>query len=319
LVVDDDQVARRALARLLQVTGFDVAIATNGREALDMVVTEQPDIILLDVMMPGPSGFDICRALKHDPGTRLIPVVLLTGLESTDDRVKGIEAGADEFLSKPFEQVELMARVRALLRTKRFTDELEQAEAVLFALAKAVERRDVVTENHCERIAEYGVALGAQLGLGDDQLKALRRAGFLHDIGKVGIPDAILLKPGPLSRDEQVVMQEHPVIGERICQDLRTLRAVLPIIRHHHERFDGSGYPDGLVGDEIPLAARVIQVVDVFDALTDERPYKSAMGLTDAVEHLRGEVAKGWRDPVVFAAFEDMAREMFFEAHASGS
>ncbi len=283
--------------------------ADNGEGALAAFETDPPDVVLLDVMMPGVSGYDVCRRLKEDPRTRLIPVLLLTGLESTADRVKGMEAGADEFVSKPCDGVELVARVRNLLRTKWYTDELEEAETVLFALAKAVERRDSSTEDHCERIAHFAVDLGRVVGLPQPHLKALRRAGFLHDIGKVGIPDAVLLKPGPLSDTEREVMRQHPLIGERICRGLRSLRDVLPIIRHHHERLDGTGYPDGLRGHQIPLTARVLQIVDVFDALTAERPYKDPLSVDAALNRLAYEVREGWWDADVFHAFVPMLRE----------
>ncbi len=309
LVVDDDAAVRASLAKLLQSEGLEVATAGNGSGALEAIQQVRPDVVLLDVLMPDLSGYQVCHAIKSNPATRLIPVVLLTGLSATDDRVQGLEAGADDFITKPPDRIELLARVRSLVRMKRYTDELEQAESVLLALARSIEGKDPYTEGHCERLSRYASALGLRLGLSHDDTVALERAGVLHDIGKVAVPDAILLKEGPLSDDEWTVVREHPVTGEHICRPIRSFAPVLPIIRHHHEKFDGSGYPDGLSGDHIPLTARVLQVADVFDALTTHRPYRPAMSHEKAFETMREEVGRGWWDPNVFAALPDLVAE----------
>lgn len=308
LVVDDDSSLRSRLRRLLQSEGLEIATAKNGEDALDAVKRVKPDVVLLDVMMPGLDGFEVCRRLKGNAETRLVPVVLLTGLNKTKHRVRGIDAGADDFLTKPFERAELIARIRSLLKLKSYTDELEQAESVLFALARSIEGKDPYTEGHCERLAEYAGALGSFMGLPDEQVTALRRAGIVHDVGKVAVPDAILLKRGPLTAAEWAIIWEHPVVGEQICEGLKSFRLVLPIIRHHHERRDGTGYPDSLAGDQIPLTARVLQVVDVYDALTTDRPYRQAISPQSAIETLEAETQKGWRDPDVLAAFKDLVR-----------
>lgn len=314
LVVDDDVAIQSVLKRLLSAEGLQVVIASDGRDALKAIEELQPDLVLLDVLMPELDGFAVCRTLKSDPDTMLTPVVLLTALGAVDDRVRGIEAGADDFLSKPFERVELLARVRSLLRVKRYTDELERAESVLLALARSIEGKDPYTEGHCERLSAYGSELGRRLGLSEDHVKALELGGVVHDLGKIGVPDAILQKEGPLTPEELEVMREHPVIGERICQDLRSFRLVLPIIRHHHEKQDGSGYPDGLKGEEVPMTARTLQVVDVYDALTTERPYKPAFTSEKAFEIMDVETDKGWWDPQVVAEFRDMIRGPGFRA-----
>lgn len=303
LVVDDEPSALAGLARLLRIEGFEVAEASNGHAALALCGTFRPDLILLDIIMPGMDGFEVCRRVKAAPETRLTPVVLITGLSDTGDRIRGINAGADDFLSKPFDFNELMARSRSLLRLKQFTDELENAESVLFTLARSIEARDPYTRGHCERLSEMSALLGESLGLPEESLKALRRAGIVHDIGKVVIPDAILLKPGPLSAPEIDVMRKHPVIGERICAPLRTFRLVLPIIRHHHEKHDGSGYPDGLRGREIPLTAAILQLADVYDALTTDRPYRAAMPREVALQTMEQEASLGWWDRDLFARF----------------
>lgn len=287
--------------------GYEVLTAASGELALQSVARERPDLVLLDVSMPGIDGFEVCRRLKSDSRTRLIPIVLITALHATEDRVRGIEAGADDFLTKPPIVAELEARVRSLTRLKRYTDELDSAESVILTLGLTIESRDPSMQGHCERMARYAAALGARLGLDDDQLVALRRGAFLHDVGKVGIPDVILLKPGPLTPAEQAVMQQHPIIGHRLCGELRSLEDVRPIVRHHHERPDGTGYPDRLEGDSIPLLARVLNVVDGYDALTTERPYKAALSRAQAFRELREEAAKGWKFPALVEEFVAIA------------
>jgi cyclic di-GMP phosphodiesterase len=303
LIVDDFDANVRLLERLLRPQGHRVVAAGNGEDALQQVRAAQPDLVLMDVMMPKLNGFDACRRLKSDASTRLIPVVLLTALQDSDSRIRGLEAGADDFISKPYNAAELQARVRSLLRIKRYTDDLESAEAVILSLALTIEARDTTTDGHCQRLAAYAATLGRALGLGEDDIAALERGGFLHDIGKVGIPDAILLKPGRLTRDEHEAMKQHTTIGDRLCGGLRSLRTVRPIVRHHHERLDGSGYPDGLKGSEIPLLAQIISVVDVFDALTTDRPYRAALPHDAVFEELRREVAHGWRSGDLVDAF----------------
>jgi putative two-component system response regulator len=303
LVVDDNALNRQFLTDELVDEGYLVTDAEDGEEALAKVAAESPDLILLDIMMPKLDGYEVCRRLKSDDQTILIPVVMVTALKATEERIKGIEAGADDFLSKPYNRLELLTRVRSLLKLKRHTDELEHAETVLFSLALSVEAKDPYTNGHCDRLARYSVALGRKLGLPADQLKALHRGGILHDLGKIAVPESILLKPGPLTDAERAVMREHPAIGERICRPLKSLRLVLPIIRHHHERWDGSGYPDGLAGETIPLTARTLQVVDIYDAFTTERPYKPAYSQEKACALMCEETAKGWWDPRIIETF----------------
>jgi putative two-component system response regulator len=309
LIVDDETGARSGLSALLRREGFEVDEASDGASALTQCAASLPDLILLDIVMPGMDGFEVCRQLKASPEMRLTPVVLITGLSATEDRIKGINAGADDFLSKPIDFNELLARARSLLRLKQFTDELENAENVLFSLAYSIEARDPYTRGHCERLSEMSAQLGKNVGLPDDYIKALRRAGVVHDIGKVAVPDAILLKAGPLSKSELQVMHMHPIIGERICAPLRTFRLVLPIIRHHHEKHDGSGYPDRLRGTEIPLTAAILQLVDVYDALTTDRPYRAAIPRDLALHTMDQEANRGWWDRDLFVAFSEMVRE----------
>lgn len=309
LVVDDSLLDRELMKDELTGEGYQVSTAQDGEEALAKVAAEAPDLVLMDVIMPTLSGYEVCQRIKSDGRTILVPVVLITSLQATEERIRGIEAGADDFLAKPFNRQELLTRVRSLLKLKRHTDELENAETVLFSLALSVEAKDPYTTGHCDRLARYSVALGGKLGVSDEYLKALHRGGILHDLGKIGIPDAILLKPEPLTREERTTMQAHPVIGERICAPLKSLRLVLPVIRHHHERWDGSGYPDGLAGGTIPLTARILQVADLFDALTTQRPYKAAFTLDRSFALMREETARGWWDSRLVETFIDLVEE----------
>src|ERR1700690_366001 len=308
LVVDDESSARGALEVLLRREGFDVRDVHDGASALAECATFRPDLILLDILMPGLDGLEVCRRSKSTPETRLTPVVLITGLSATQDRIKGINAGADDFLSKPIDFSELLARTRSLLRLKQYTDELENAETVLFTLAESIEARDPYTRGHCERLAQMSSRLGERLGIEEEHIKALRWAGIVHDVGKVAVPDSILLKPGPLTPEEIVVMRKHSEVGERICAPLRSFRLVLPIIRHHHEKLDGSGYPDGLSGEEIPVTARVLQIVDVYDALTTDRPYRTAVASEIALSIMDEEANRGWWDRELFERFQEMIR-----------
>ena len=307
LIVDDQPVDRDLLAEVLQTEGYATATAEDGQVALDSFSRVRPDLVLVDAMMPHMNGYEVCKRLKHDPKTRLTPVVMVTSMSDTKDRVRGLKAGADDILAKPVDRTELLARVRSLLNQKAYTDELERAESVLCALALSIEGKDPYTEGHCERLSHYSVELGKRMGLPEEQLVALRRAGIVHDIGKVAVPDAVLLKPGRLTSQEMDIIRQHPIVGERICAPLNSFRGVLPIIRHHHEKLDGTGYPDGLRGEAIPLGARILTIVDVFDALTTERPYKSALSREDALQVMQDEVNRGWWDREIFDSFAAIA------------
>ncbi len=317
LVVDDERANVEVFSRLMIRLRYEVLTASDGVSALEFVARDRPDLVLLDVNMPGVDGFEVCRRLKNDPETRLIPIVLITGLTASEDRVRGIEAGADDFLTKPPVLAELEARVRSLTRLKRYTDELDSAESVILSLGLMIEARDSYTEGHCQRLARYATALGVRVGLDDDQLVALHRGGFLHDVGKVGIPDAVLLKPARLTPAEYVVMQQHTVIGHALCRELRSLEDVRPIIRHHHERMDGTGYPDGLKGEAIPLLARIVSIVDAYDAMTTERTYKRALNREAACRELRDETQLGWKSVDLVEAFVALVSEEPLEIASS--
>ncbi|MGO9127331.1 MAG: HD domain-containing phosphohydrolase [Terriglobales bacterium] len=302
--MDDNPDIMTLMQELLETQGYDVATVADAAQAEAEVRRQPPDLILSDVIMPGKSGYELCRDLKADPTTRLIPFVLITGLADREDKLRGIEAGADDFLNKPIFSEELFARVNSLLRLKEFTDELENAESVLCTLGLSVESRDPYTEGHCERLAESAANLGRHLGLDEASIVALRRGGYLHDLGKIAVPDEILKKGSNLTPEEWAVMKQHPITGENICRPLKSLRLVLPIIRNHHEHSDGSGYPDGMLKQEIPLLPRILQVVDVYDALSTARPYKPALGHEQAAFTMQKEAQSGLWD-------EELVREFF--------
>ena len=305
LIADDDEISARFLKRLLTSEGHHVSIVSSREDALAACASNPPDLVLIDLLAPQGHGFDVCRKLKDQPSTRLIPVVIVTSQSDRHDRLKGIDAGADDFVTKPFDSMELHARIRSLVKLKRYTDELESAEAVILGLGATIEARDPNTQGHCERLATYATTLGKSLGLDEADLGALERGGFLHDIGKIAVPDAVLLKDGKLDQQEARVMREHPLVGDALCSGLRSLNAVRPIVRHHHERLDGSGYPDGLRNAQVPLLAQIVSIVDVYDALTTERPYRNARPRDEAFAVLSDEASKGWRDRSLVDAFVD--------------
>jgi len=294
LVVDDYEPNRRGLGQLLEHDDYTVLTASNGRDALEIVARERPDLILLDVLMPGISGLEVCAQIKRNADTRLTPVVLISGAQERQTRLAGLDAGADDFLNKPVDAEELRTRVRSLMRLKGLTDDLESAESLFLTLGRIIEARDPCTEGHCDRLTDYATALGRELRLDRADLDALYRGAFLHDVGKIAIPDRVLLKKGKLTRKEYDLMKQHPAIGDDLCRTVRSFDAVRPIVRHHHERLDGRGYPDGLAGDRIPLLAQIVSIVDVFDALTTHRPYRKALATSTAYQMMRDDARGGW-------------------------
>ncbi len=316
LIVDDLEINRRLLKAMLKNTSYRFLEARGAEEAFRILARERIDLVVLDLMIPGMSGTEFCRQIKAERRTQLVPVLMMTSLQGVENEIHGIDSGADEYLTKPLHPALVRARVRAMLRNKASVDSLEEAETILFALAQAVESRDEYTAGHCERLATYSVAVGVTLGLSKPELVALHRGGFLHDIGKVAVPDRILHGTGKLSQEEWTIMKRHTIRGEEICQPMKSLAPVLPIIRSHHERWDGSGYPDGLAGEDIPLLARVLQVVDIYDALTTKRTYKPTMSHHDAIQLMQEESDKGWRDPDLISLFVSVSNSSWEEGIA---
>ncbi|MCK4560121.1 MAG: response regulator [Calditrichia bacterium] len=308
LIVDDAVENIKLVTEILNrpKNEYHIEAAGDGYEALEKVKKFDPDLIMLDVVMPGIDGFEVCQILKEDEKTRLIPIVMITALDSQQDRLRGLESGVDDFISKPFNVYELLARVKNLLKLRSYISELEHAEQVIFSLARAVEAKDNYTEGHCERLSILAQHLGTELQLADEDLIVLKRGGILHDIGKIAIDDSILLKPGPLTAEEFEIIKTHPEIGENICRPLKTLKPVLPIIRYHQERFNGSGYPEGLAKHEIPIHARIIGLVDCYDALTTDRTYRKALPSDFAIQIMNKETEAGLWDPDLFKLLKEI-------------
>ncbi len=310
LVVEDDAHIREVLSGLLGALGYRLLMAVSAEQALDALNVVRPDLVLTDVHLGAMNGIELCARLKADPRYELMPVVILTSVTDLQARVAGLAAGADDFFTKPVEFVELRTRLAALLRVKMLLGQLERAESVITTLALTIEARDPYTLGHCDRLSRYAVAVGEALGLDHDMLRALRLGGYLHDLGKIAVPDGILLKPGPLDPIEQERIRAHAGAGSDLVIGLHSMDLVRPIMRHHHERWDGSGYPDGLKGEAIPLGARIISVVDVFDALHTDRPYKAALPRPEAVSLLLRETEAGYWDPKVVETFLDILRQL---------
>jgi putative two-component system response regulator len=319
LIVDDIELNRRLLKAMLKTGAYRILEAARPSAAISILEKEKVDLVVVDLVMPEMSGPEFCHLLKSEKRTQLIPILMTTSVQGTENEVAGLESGADEFLIKPLQPAVARTRIRSMLRNKALTDSLEEAETILFALAQSVERRDRYTGLHCERLTAYSLALGQALGLPRQDQLALYRGSYLHDIGKIGIPDAILFKRGLLTDEEWQTMRLHTIRGEEICKPMKTLAPVLPIIRSHHERWDGTGYPDGLSGEEIPLLARILQVADIYDALTTARPYKPAFSHHHSLEIMVEEARRGWRDPELIPLFAEVAQRNVLQNSGSGT
>jgi len=309
LVVDDGAANRMLIEACLAGIDCEIRTAEDGKTALRMIEAQPPDLVLLDVQMPGMDGYEVCSRIRARPRGALLPVVMITALDHTHDRVLALESGADDFMSKPVERVELVARVRSALRLKALYDTLDSVDQVIFSLAAAVEAKDSLTEKHTQRVGECARLLGERMNLPEADLDALYRGGLMHDIGKIGLPDSILLKPAPLDPDEEIRMRTHPLIGETIVRPLRASSGLLPIIRHHHERYDGKGYPDGLRGEEIPRLARIVSVCDAYDSLINDRPYRPRRSPQEAMAILSSGAGAQWDPKVVSMLASQVAAE----------
>lgn len=303
LVIDDDEQIRGLIVSLLRPMGHVVAQAGSVEEALEKIAQATPDLILVDMQLPGRTGFDILTEIRADPRTRLVPVVMITGAATHETKLKAIQAGVTDFIAKPFSPEELAARVRALLELKFVTDALEDAEQVIIALARTIDARDRYTYGHSARVSLYGGLLGERIGLEGKALATVRRGGLFHDFGKIAVRDAVLLKPAKLTDGEYAEIKRHPREGRDLLQNMKTLSDAMGVVYHHHERMDGSGYPDGLAGEAIPITARVTTIADVFDALTTARVYRGALSRSDALSIMQNEVNKGWWDGRLLSEF----------------
>lgn len=306
LIADGSEASRRKLRGALADLKPQIYEAETTGDAIAAISLYRIDLVLIDLNLGEMGAIEFCRLLRKTPTLKYVPLFVLSATDDVESEIRSIEAGADGFFVSPWSARIFRARVQASLRHKAMIDSLDDSETVLFSLAQSMEDRDPGLGQHCERLALIASAMGAALGLPGRDIVALQRSGYLHDIGKVAVPDHILFKKGPLTADEWTVMMEHPERGERICSNMRSLQAVLPIIRHHHERWDGSGYPDGLKGEDIPLLARILQLADIYDALTTARPYKRAFSAEEAIAIIRDEAAKGWRDPQLVEQFSEI-------------
>jgi putative two-component system response regulator len=319
LVVDDLDFDQRTLRSLFESEAYRVLTAAHAAQALEILDREPVDLVVLEMSISDMGATECCRRIRRDHRTELIPVLMLSRLQGVEYEIAGIGSGADGFLSRPYHAEVLRTRVRSMLRHKATIDRLEESETILLAMAQAVEQRDNNTAGHCERLAALGVAMGMAMELPSQHLLALHRGGYLHDIGKIGMPDAVLFKPGPLSETEWRTMRTHTTKGEEICRPMKCLAPVLPIIRSHHERWDGTGYPDGLSGNGIPLLARVLQFADIYDALTASRSYKEAMTSAHALRVMQEETDRGWHDPELMRLFLRLQHDAVREASRKNS
>jgi putative two-component system response regulator len=318
LVVDDSEPIRGLLSQVLSDEGHNVSVAADGEEALAAIERRPPDLILLDLDLPGCSGYEICRRLKKDPATRLIPIVIITGQSASEIKVQTWELGADDFLPKPFRCAEVIVRCRSLLRVKRLLDELDSAEAVVFGLARTMEAKSSYTFGHSERVADYATLLAERAGAAREDVQMLHKGALLHDIGKISVPDAILNKAGPLTPEEMVIVQQHTVQGAHIVEPLRSIRRLIPLVRWHHERIDGQGYPDGLHGEQIPWLVRILSVADVYDSLSSRRPYRPPIPQERCLEILREDALGGGLDPELVQIFCQIWRHQSRHTYSVG-
>jgi putative two-component system response regulator len=316
LIADDEPNVRDVIKLMLAEEGHRLIFAENGAEAFEKAYELVPDLILLDVMMPKMDGYEVCRRLRSEPTIAQVPIIMITALGDTASRIRGINSGADDFISKPFDFAELTAKIRNIIRLNRFRQILTEREnlkrahvdlqkaydATLEGWANALELRDAETQGHSVRVTQKTLQLARVMGITGSDLDHVRRGSLLHDIGKMGIPDAVLQKPGPLTTEEWVVMKKHPEYAYRLLSPIDYLKAALDIPYCHHERWDGTGYPRGLKGDEIPLSARIFAVVDVFDALSTDRPYRAAFPIDRIVAYLTESTGSHF-DPGVLEAF----------------
>ena len=305
LIADDDDSVRNTVVRYFQLRGYEVIPAINGKEAVEAEEINRPDLVILDVEMPVMNGFEACKIIREKRnGINYIPIIFVSGLITEGIVITGLEIGADEYIRKPYEFVELFTRVKNLLKMKSFIEKVESIENVTFSLVKTVQTRDSYTADHSQHVADIAVGIARKMNVPENKIDVLRKGCLLHDIGKIGVPDQILNKPGKLTTEEFLKIKGHPILGMEICSNLRFAGEITDIIRHHHEKLDGSGYPDGLKGNEIDWLVRIVTVLDIYDALTTSRPYRFAMNDRDAFVILNKEAVEGKLDDSIIACLE---------------
>ena len=305
LVVDDEASVRRLLVRILTPLCGCLDQAGSAPEALDLVRANPPDLVVLDVHLPGASGHTVLQEIRADGELRLIPVVMVSGEATREERLEAIRCGVTDFLAKPFDAEELTTRVRWLMELKSFTDTLEEAHKVIVALARTVDARDPYTAGHSQRVSLYAGLLAERLGLPAEDVATVRQGSLFHDLGKIAVRDRVLLKPGRLTPAEFAEMQRHPAVGHDLLAPMKTLARAMPIVLHHHERLDGSGYPDGVSGDQIPTMVRIVTLADVYDGLTSLRPYREPFASGEALDELEAEGRRGWVDSALVEEFRE--------------
>lgn len=313
LIVDDNETNVELICMHLKPFDYDLIKAYDGDEALQMIQEEAPDLILLDLMMPRISGYEVCQKVKENPTTAFIPIIIITALRELDDKIKAMELGADDFLIKPFNKIELVTRIKSLLRLKQMYDEMEHVESMIFALAEALEAKDIYTRGHSERVAKYSVILAREMGMTDKEVAVIKKGSLLHDIGKIGVKDSVLNKVEKLTQEEIAHIRTHPARGYEICKSLKSFKEYLPCIRWHHERMDGKGHPDGLNGEHIPLTARICSITDAFDAMTSNRPYRKGVSPLQAANIFERELDSGQWDPELLKVFINLIRNSYME------
>ena len=307
LIVDDLEAHLELMEAILTREGYKVRATLHPEEALQIIREFSPDLAILDVMMPGMSGYDLCKKLKALSKENYFPVILVTSLNQLSDKINGIESGADDFFSKPFNNIELTTKIRSLIKLKRLQDELESSENIIFTLAIAIEAKDPYTKGHSERVGNLSSEFASFIGLSETEVINIKKGGILHDIGKIGLSENILHKGHSLSPEDWELVKRHPSVGMEICKPLYSLRQLIPIITHHHERWDGRGYPQGLKGEEIPLSARIVNVIDTFDAMVSIRPYRTGCLTKEHVTKIMdNERLFGQWDPYLIKKFLEM-------------
>ncbi len=303
LIVDDFEMHLELMTTILEMEGYRVISTNDTKEAISLATANSPDLAILDVMMPGMNGYELCKRLKDIFSKKFFPIILVTGLSQLEDKLTGLEAGADDFFPKPFNPKEIIAKIKSLIKLKRLQDELDHCEDIIFTLAVAIEAKDTYTKGHSERVSTISVEMARAMGLPDREVLNIKKGGILHDIGKIGLHENILHKKDLRSPEELEIIRRHPATGVEICKPLYSFRQVLPAIRSHHERWDGMGFPDGLHGEDIPLSGRIISIADTFDAMVSMRPYRPSFTVTQTLNAMKAESKMGQWDPALLSNF----------------